>query len=63
MKRWGKTPKPFLRPHFLTGNGIENENAGRENEIAIMGYRKQNCSIGNMPITIGNRTLKTGKYM
>ena len=62
MKTIGKTPKPFLQPHFLIGNGIRNGNVGRENGIGITGYRERKNSIGNT-ITIGNRELKTGIYV
>ena len=55
MKTVGKTLKTFPQPHFFVGNG----NAGREYETDITGYRERNNSIGNKPVTIGNRKLKT----
>ena len=53
-----RSGKPFnhSRNHiFFVGNG----NAGREYETDITGYRERNNSIGNKPVTIGNRKLKT----
>ena len=44
---------------FFVGNGNGNGNAGREYETDITGYRERNNSIGNKPVTIGNRKLKT----
>ena len=60
-ERAGK-PSNHSRHHiFLTGIG--NGNVGRKNEIGNTGHREQKSLIGNMPVTVGNRELKTGIYM
>lgn len=40
---------------FFIGNGSGNGKGGRKNEIDITKYQEQNITVGNTPITIGNR--------
>ena len=43
---------------FFAGNG--NGKYGRENEIDITGYREWNILVGNISITIGKISLRSG---
>jgi hypothetical protein len=42
MKTDGKTPLPFLYPHFIVGNGIKSGIVGNGNGSRINGIAKTN---------------------